>query len=515
MEMWPSDRPGQGFSISPEMMIRAGRRFAHYREIAFQILRPLLGLALALAIVALGAGAGLLATQLSFKIALMVIAGLVAFFTAFSRPELIILLMLIVSSSVVNPKSIPTINIGFKFTAVEICLMFLLGLVALKAMANKNEEGFVRTPLDLPVLLFFIASTLSFFNAMYNLGTDRGYLVPQWRVLFDYLVFFAVTNLVRTRAQFRLFTRGVLVIATITAALSVVQAAVGSSVKILPKVNMGMASVFDEEFVKTFRVIAPGAPLIFIVFLPTLILYATLERMQARKKLALATAILLMLVAIAYTFSRTWWVGLAISLALLVFFNVGHQRPHLLKKTGMLLIVLILSTWFLITYFPQLGDTVQALELRAGSLFTGERIKNDGGTLWRMRENESAIARIKEHPLLGVGPGGPLRQAWWNGDTLTRYMHNSYLFILADLGVIGFVPFLGFSIVFLLRGFYYGHRLPDPILKGWVLGLTLSYVTLAIASISGPEFMSDHTTPVVGMMLGINEVAIRLGQPSA
>jgi len=52
-------------------------------------------------------------------------------------------------------------------------------------------------------------------------------------------------------------------------------------------------------------------------------------------------------------------------------------------------------------------------------------------------------------------------------------------------------------------------------LKGWILGLTLSFVTLAIASISGPEFMAWHTTPVVGIMLGINEVAIRLGRPPA
>jgi O-antigen ligase len=163
---------------------------------------------------------------------------------------------------------------------------------------------------------------------------------------------------------------------------------------------------------------------------------------------------------------------------------------------------------------PRTSYIVEVLVLRADSFFSGDQLINEGGTQWRIRENTSAILKIQENPFLGVGPGGRLRYEWWNGDDLTRYMHNAYLFILADLGFVGFLPFVWFSILFLGRGYFFGRKLSDPFLRSWVLAITLSYVALLIASIAGPEFMTQHTTPVIGTLMGVSEVAIRLSKPT-
>ena len=299
-----------------------------------------------------------------------------------------------------------------------------------------------------------------------------------------------------------------------TAALMVVQAALGTSVRIIPYVSIGYASVFDQEFVGVTRVIPPGAILVYITLFPALVFQSIPENPRARKWMLFAPVILL-LVAIAFTFSRTWWTGMTFSLIVLLFIIPEDQRRAILTIIFVLAVVLFLSAWFLNAYFPRVENVIEALYLRAASFFTGDRIRSAGGTQWRIQEIESAIVRIRDHPLLGVGPGGKLRNEWWSGDPLTRYMHNSYFFILADLGIAGFLPFVWFSVAYVVRGFLLGSKLRDPGLRGWVLGLTLSYITLLIAGISGPEFMTWHTVPVVGVMLGVNEVAIRLGQRSA
>ncbi len=480
-----------------------------YLDATRATLRALALPGLVLALLILGSVAGVAAAEVSPFVIIGVLAALVIFVIAFSKPELIILLVLVASSTVISLKQIPSISIGFRFTLIEICIVFLLMLAVTRAML----ENFVQTPLDVPILLFFGASTLSFFNAIYNLGTDKGWLIPYWRVLFAYLMFFAVTNLVRTRQQFLTLTVGVLVLASIVAVLMIIQAGAGPSINILP--NVGTATVLGQEYADVFRVMPPGMPLVIMLFLPALTLLAlSPEYLLAPPKWALAIMVPLLLAATAFTFSRTWWVGVATALGILVVMSPPAMRRHVFKTIIGFVLIASLALAVLSIVIPQTSYIIEILGLRAGSFLTGEQIANDSGTQWRLRENTSAILKIQEHPLLGVGPGGRLRYEWWNGDELTRYMHNAYLFILADLGVVGFLPFLWFSVLFLGRGFFFGRKLSDPFLKSWVLAITLSYVALLIASVAGPEFMTQHTTPVIGTLMGISEVAIRLSKPT-
>lgn len=489
-------------------MIKVRRSFAYHLEVVAQVLRPLMGPALALAAVVLGASAGMLATKLSLTTVLMMLGGAAIVFVALSRADFVILLMLVTSSSIIDPRSIPTINVGFKFTAVEMCLMFLLGLLAVRSLSNKGENDFVRTPLDWPVFLFFAASTISYFNAMYNLGTRRGILIHQWRTLFDYLVFFAVTNHVRTRRQFITLVTSMFVMATIVAVLMIIQAAVGPSVPIIPSIRVETARVFDQEFAGVARVLPPGTRLVAVMFLPALILFATPECLPTRKWL-LFIPVLLSPVAIAMTFGRTLWTGMVLSLVILLFISPASQRKRFLIVMCVLVTISSLSFFLLNSYFPRVGDVAEALSIRASSLFTGDRIVQDQQR--RICENKSAIATFKEHPLLGVGPGGEIHTKMCT-ERLTRFVHNSYLFILADLGLLGFLPFLWFSVAYLIRGFFFAHKLQDPVLRGLILGFTLSYIATLIGVSAGGGLMKFQDVAVIGVMLGINEMAIRVGQ---
>jgi O-antigen ligase len=451
---------------------------------------------------------GLLAAILSPYIAIVALA---LSFVAFHKPELVIIVLLVMTSTIVAPTMVPTINLGFKFTAAELCLVLLLGLLVGRFLLNPYKSSIIRTPLDLPILVFFAAATLSFFNSMNILGQDRGYLVPQWRIIFDYLIFFAVTNFVRTRQQFRLLTSALLILAALTAAMSIAQGLAGPYLSFLPTANLGVANVFDQEYAGVPRVIVPGTTLIYLMFLPVLFLYVTrVERDRTRQLLAIVFALLIG--SIALTFDRTWWLGIAAGITGLLILLTSAQRGRLFRRIALPVIGLLLLIQVISPFVPQAGNFVQVLGLRAISLFGGEQTIQDPSTQWRLREIDSAVVKIQNNPLLGVGPGGELRDKWWSTDILTRFMHNSYLFILADVGFLGFLPFLWFSGVFVYRGFRHGRRLKDPHLRAWVLGLSLSFVALAVAAFAGPEFMQWDSVPVIGVIFGISEVAIRLGQ---
>ena len=244
----------------PESKSRQVKHSLNYHlEIAWETVRPLALPALAVVAIALGAVSGLLATKLSLAVAMLALGGLAVILSTFSRPEFVILLMLVASSSIFAQNQIPTISVGFAFSAIELCLIFLLGLVVVQALGDKKNP-FVKTPLNLPIALFFLASFVSLLNSVLNLGTDVDLLEYQWRILFNYLVFFAVTNLVRTRRQLMTLVVGMFVIATVVAVMMIVQQALGDSVVILPG-KVGTAGVFESDFAGVTRVLPPGQSL--------------------------------------------------------------------------------------------------------------------------------------------------------------------------------------------------------------------------------------------------------------
>lgn len=253
--------------------------------------------------------------------------------------------------------------------------------------------------------------------------------------------------------------------------------------------------------------------MVYVMLFPAIVLYVTPECLQARKWLSFIPVVLMPL-AIAFTFTRSVWIGAAVSSVIFIITTRSKSRNFILLIAALAIAASLLVP-FVSAYFPRVDSIVEALSLRASSLLAGEELLYDGSTQWRVRENELAIAKIKEHPLLGIGPGGEYRDPWWDGDTLTHYMHNAYLYLLTDMGIVGLLPFVWFSIVYLMRGFSSWRMIQNPILKSLIIGFTLSYIAVLTSSISSPRLFEVGYIPLIGVMLGVNEVAIRLEQQSS
>jgi len=59
-----------------------------------------------------------------------------------------------------------------------------------------------------------------------------------------------------------------------------------------------------------------------------------------------------------------------------------------------------------------------------------------------------------------------------------------------------------------VRGFKLWRRIPNPKLQAILLGFTLAYLGMLIGSIVNPIIMKGNWTPVIGFIIGINEVIL-------
>ena len=463
---------------------------------------------LVLGTLAIGAAAGLSATSLPLR-RLALLVALPVLLIAIYAPQLAILLMVLLGATLFDPSAVANV---FRLSAVELCLVLLLGLVVIRALSNARQGYNVRTPLDWPLLLLFVASTVALFNAKYIFESFH-YMksVPIWRTLFNFMVFFAVTQLIRNRRQLMILVVGMFVLATLVALLMVAQQIVGPSANFIPdQQGVGIVSVLGQRQDGVMRVAFPGAAMVFVMLLPAFMLFITPGFLEGRKRLVLFPVLLFPL-AILFTFTRGLWLGIVLSSIVFVIFTRTES-----KRFVLLLAILIVGTSLLLPmvshYFPRADRIAEAVSLRAGSLFAGSELEYDSSTQWRIRENELALAKIMENPIWGVGLGGDYRPRWHDGDGLTHYVHNGFLFLLLQIGLVGLVPFLWLSLVFVIRGFHYWRTITDPVLRGLVMGFSLSYIAVLYASISSPRLLEPNFVLLMGIMLGVNEVAIRLAK---
>ncbi|HJZ06163.1 MAG TPA: O-antigen ligase family protein, partial [Patescibacteria group bacterium] len=132
---------------------------------------------------------------------------------------------------------------------------------------------------------------------------------------------------------------------------------------------------------------------------------------------------------------------------------------------------------------------------------------------WRDFEYSYALPQIASHPLTGLGLGSSYRPFVpgkdWAGHDRTRFIHNGYLHIMVKSGLLAFLCFFSFSLVSLWRGFKFWRQVYDRQFQAIVLGFTLAFLGILIGSFVSAMIVKSYWTPVIGIMLGINEVILK------
>jgi O-antigen ligase len=223
-------------------------------------------------------------------------------------------------------------------------------------------------------------------------------------------------------------------------------------------------------------------------------LAATLYWMQLRVRSrwpVASLALLLQAGGIAFTYFRVAWIGAALIVLIAFAF-----RP---RQMGRAVIVSTILGLILAFGYSQLSSS---------SSFSA-RIQNVNNFSSRIGSYEQALQIWQAHPLFGVGAeqynpvatGMPTLLV--NGVESQPDPHNSFLGVLAELGIVGFAALmlLTVAIVRLIRAMNRSRRThDDAVLAAWVLGSATAYLIFAL---SLWIFRYDPSNEMFAIVLGL------------
>jgi hypothetical protein len=332
------------------------------------------------------------------------------------------------------------------------------------------------------------------------------------RVVTYYLTFFAVTNLVREERQLLLLLRGFSLLATAVAAAVIAQFLLGESVSLLPgRVEALRTQAVTYQAIA--RILPPGQSLILVTFITTTVLIV-LDRSRSVSALRFLQWGLLGL-ALVLTFSRSFWVAAIVATSVLACLVRGRDRQRFIQ---LFLVVGSLAAVTLVSVLAKPESRVARLMMasmdRLGTVAGLDKVSQDSSFQWRYPEYEHAFSQIASHPLVGLGLGAEYRP--WDprldsegpeGFDGRGYIHNGHLWILVKTGLVAYLCLVWLSLLFLIRGFTRWRSISHSQIRGMVLGFTLTYVGVLLAAVANPIFMQWFWTPVIGMIMGANEVA--------
>jgi len=407
---------------------------------------------------------------------------------------------------------LPAIDVGIHLELPDALLVGSLAYIALQWLSAPGFS-FVRTPLDRPLLAFVGVTLFSTLMALLQSSVNRDQAIEATRIFSFYLSFFIVTNLVRERRQLDFLLSGIVTLASVVAVAMVLQYAMG--VQLL----QGTQDVGD---ISTTRIAPPGFSIVIVSFV---VLFCKLvcERFRPAGLFRFLQCGLLGL-AVVLTFFRSYWAALILVLSLVVYLGRGTERQRLVGWATVVMfpIVLILVLTFTVPDLA-ISKLVRASWDRFSTVgstqtFTG----GDASYDYRRIENQYAFAAIAKRPLIGYGLGASFRpldlRLDWRDEQglhdLTNHLHNAHLGILVQSGVLGYGCLMWLSVSFLLRGLRNWRKVPGERLRAVVLGLTLVWLALLISGGANSHFALKYWTPVIGIVLGINEAILRKLRPS-
>ncbi len=419
-------------------------------------------------------------------------------------PEIGLLAIVLVTSGLVDPERLPLFSVGpISFHVTDLILLYLLTLVLARAMV---AHGFrlVRTPLDLPLIWFCLAILLGVGLALSQPSVGPNWVFRRTRPLVYYLSFFAVTNLIRDRRQLQRLVFGLFAIALLAALVIIIQV-LNPSIRLVqaPSAELVTAGREYAGVVRTYMQAYWLVSLIFLVSVCSLIIGAKWigPEMQFIQSGILAVGILL-------SFGRNLWLTMMLMLVLLILMVSWTERLRIARWgiAGLLAAALVLS-------LPGISFDryVEAAWDRLVWGMQPETVAQDDSVQMRLTEMGYGIQSIVQSPLLGVGIGNYYRpplpgEGAWGQEGLRWFIHNAYLWVLIDMGLVGLIPFIWMFASFLARGFSYWRKIVDRKQRALVLGNSLGILGLAISNLMAPSFVQDWSLAIFAVVMGINEV---------
>lgn len=457
-------------------------------------------------LIAIGALVALFLLTIPSNYIVLALIGIFVLAIIVRKPEIGILVIVTLTSSIVFEESLPLIPFGpGSLQLTDILLLFMLGTIGYRLFVDKSLT-FAKSPLNIPLLLFLGCAALSAALALVRYGVNFNDVMRLYRLINYYLLFFLVINLVTETAQLKFLIKGMFAIAAVVALAMIAQVIAGESVQLMPGRIESAVSIYRQY--ATLRILPPGQTLVFVSFITTICLIVFAKDTPVIFSWLFLLALLLGMGTLL-TYTRSYWVAILIAAVILFLVTAAESRMRL---ATLLTVVLLLGGSVIVLVGGTegtLGTTVSAVSDRFASLFAGRELSESSSLDFRRIENEYAVAQVKSHPILGIGLRNDYRpEIYGSEDKLTYYVHNSYLFLLTDMGLVGFLSFFWFYLRFLHRAITNWKRIADNFLKSALVGFMISGIVILPMALVIPLFMEWYSITVIAVMIGLSEAII-------
>ena len=217
-------------------------------------------------------------------------------------------------------------------------------------------------------------------------------------------------------------------------------------------------------------------------------------------KLLLIPTIVFSSSALFLSYTRGSWLAALLTIFAGVIFLTFSGKLKIKYSSLFLSFGLIISLLF----FLSITDVIsfKYLSARATSISYN---KIDISNLGRLVEYATAFNAFLRNPLFGAGLG--FQFAYYTpgiGEQITIYCHNSYLYVLSKLGMIGFIPF----VMMLFTAIKVGIKILKSNLDSEEIGVVFSFIMMLLTVVI-KSFTTWHLNTVtfsmfVGVLLGIS-----------
>jgi O-antigen ligase len=460
------------------------------------------------AALALGGILGLIILAVGPVMALGAVTGVALAATAFTYPEVAILMVLCFASGLMPSQLNLFVRLPVgRFQASDLLLIWLLFVVLLRVFVN-GPSSYRRTPLDIPLVLFYGAVVLGFVTAVVQFGVNVSDATYEARMLMYYLIFFPITNMIRTQAQLVRLAGGVMVVGALLAGVMLLQSTLGNSFPLMDE--YWRVSAQGSEVARAFH---PGFTVVYFALI-ALICHSALGRL-GHYPLLRWMQILLLGTGLMATLARNIIISGAAGFVLLIGALRASERSRLARNLLWVTVVAVVLTTALVVagLASSAGEYFDAYAMRLDRMFSVE-ILTPGENLWpRWREIQFALAKIEQYPIFGIGLYNPYRPSFdrYEPEGLRHYLHFGYLSLWLKTGIIGLTSFLWLSAVYLRRGFRHWRGVQDAFLRSAVLGFAIAYVGMMLSNMVAPSFTDPGSLVIFGVVLGLSEAVLAHG----
>jgi hypothetical protein len=256
---------------------------------------------------------------------------------------------------------------------------------------------------------------------------------------------------------------------------------------------------YSIEGIATLTYYEPSANWLIMIAILT-VFAAVLAR--ARPPLWMLLASPLLVTCLVLSYRRSFWIGAALGLLLVLMLGVSPLGRRLLVPAGLGLVIAI---WLLgsINFQSQLP-----IVKRAASL-TPSRLEENAQDRYRLDERANVLAEIRAHPFTGLGVAIP-----WAATAQTlsleapgegrEYVHFAVLWYWLKFGVLGLCAYVGVMLGSMWVAWQAWRRSSEPLLRAFSLASLCGMVgLLAIDTTASFTGVNERFTVLFAAQVGL------------